>query len=69
MGRPRKVQTEEAGDGGKTVSLKYVGPAGQGSVEVAQACGEGMPLEPGKTYELPSDLADSLLAGSASWEK
>lgn len=48
---------------GKTVKLTYNGPSGQSVI------GLGAELEPGESYDVPEEIADGLLAGSAFWEK
>jgi len=81
MGRPRAQQEDEPQDeaeeeqavpqaetlagqelSGNTVKLKYKGPAGQS----VRGLGE---LESGKSYDVPEEIADGLVAGSAFWEE
>ena len=45
----------------KTRTVTYNGPPGQ------QVIGIGK-LEPGESYEVPAEMADALVAGSAHWE-
>jgi hypothetical protein len=47
----------------KTVKLKYTGPPDQFLGQI------GMRLETGESYDVPEDLAKSLVEGSAHWEK
>lgn len=69
MGRPRKNPEEQdeavepSEPSGKTVTLTYNGPPGQSVV------GLGAVLEPGESYDVPEEIADGLVAGSAFWEK
>jgi hypothetical protein len=66
----RRAAPEDEGNEkpkGKTVSVKYIGPAGQMNYEVAEAL-EGEAVEEGKSYELPEDLAERLIASSPHWE-
>jgi len=69
MARPRKQpdtepEAAEASEpSGKTVKLKYNGPAGQ------VVAGLGVALESGESYDVPEEIADGLVAGSAFWEK
>lgn len=48
--------------------LTYTGPADQRSTAIGTALGNGGLLEHGATYDLPDDLATSLLEGSAWFE-
>ena len=71
MGRPRKHPVEEVEEPeeqeherktrGKT-KLTYDGPSGQ----VVQGLGA---LEAGEVYEIPDELAESLLASSRFWKE
>lgn len=71
MGRPRNrpdegdppAAEESAEPSGKTVSLTYNGPPDQ------FVGGLGFKLEPGESYDVPEEMAEGLLAGSANWEK
>lgn len=63
MGRPRKEPDEpDEKTTGKTTTVTYNGPDGQ----VVTGVGE---LVSGESYELPEELAKSLVESSAFWEK
>jgi hypothetical protein len=47
----------------KTKTLKYTGPPNQAVVGIDEE------LVAGESYEVPEELADSLVAGSAHWEE
>jgi len=66
MARPRKnpeAEPESDEPSGKTVKLTYTGPPGQ------TVAGLGFVLEEGESYDVPEELAEGLVAGSAFWEK
>jgi len=75
MARPRRTpdpEPEEAPEangewGGEMVKIKYVGPDRQECLPVTQFTGERF-MENGKSYEVPSELAESLAASSSSWQ-
>jgi hypothetical protein len=66
MGRPRTRPAAEetaAEPSGKTVKLTYTGPPDQAVVGLNEV------LEEGNTYDVPEELAEGLVAGSAWWEE
>lgn len=52
----------------KTKRVRYAGAPGGVNRDVGAAIGTGGELEPGKTYTVPAELAESLVECSSAWE-
>lgn len=48
--------------------VRYIGGEGTVNRDVGEATGRGDVLEPGAVYDLPAELARSLVASSTAWE-